>query len=269
MVNSLADTVISGDGLCTLREAITAANTNTSSGGVPGECPAGGMGVDRITFSVNGTVVLGSQLPSITTPITIDGTGRTIAISGNNTVRVFYVESFGNLTLNAITVKNGRVTGEDNGGGIYNFGTLTVINSTLSGNSAASGGAIYNNSSNTLTVTNSTFSGNSASTSGGGIYTSGPVTVTHSTFSGNSSSLGGGIYRNWGTVYLAATILDSGASGDNCAGGVTNNGYNLSDDASCGFGGTSLNDATLKSRCAGRQRRSDENSSAGRGQRGD
>ena len=42
------------------------------------------------------------------------------------------------------------------GGGIYNAGTLTVSNSTLSGNSALDGGAgIFNVG--TLTVSNSTF----------------------------------------------------------------------------------------------------------------
>ena len=46
------------------------------------------------------------------------------------------------------------------GGGIYNAGTLTVTNSTLSGNSPANsaGGGIYN--AGTLTVSNSTFSSN-------------------------------------------------------------------------------------------------------------
>ena len=70
-------------------------------------------------------------------------------------------------------------------------GTLTVTNSTFSGNSAGgSGGAIYN--AGTLTVTNSTFSGNSAPAArrrhGGAIFNDGgTLTVTNSTFSGNSA----------------------------------------------------------------------------------
>src|SRR5262249_40672859 len=51
-------------------------------------------------------------------------------------------------------------------------GTLTVSNSTLSGNSASHGGGIYNTG--TLTVTQSTIYGNS----GDGIY--GPVTLVNS-----------------------------------------------------------------------------------------
>ena len=68
-----------------------------------------------------------------------------------------------------------RVSGHDErrfGGGVYNdSGTLIVTNSTLSNNSASSGGGIYNDYHGTLTVTNSTLSGN-VSAYGGGIYKS-------------------------------------------------------------------------------------------------
>src|ERR1700741_263869 len=40
-VNSLSDVANGSDGLCTLREAITSANNNASSGAVAGECAAG------------------------------------------------------------------------------------------------------------------------------------------------------------------------------------------------------------------------------------
>ena len=45
-VNSTGD-VIADDGVCTLREAITAANTDTASGAMGGECIAG-SGTDTI-----------------------------------------------------------------------------------------------------------------------------------------------------------------------------------------------------------------------------
>ena len=78
--------------------------------------------------------------------------------------------------------------------------TVSVTNSTLSGNSASFGGGIYASSA-TVAVTNSTLSGNSA-ISGGGIYArSATVSVTNSTLSGNSANYGGGIYaparRRW------------------------------------------------------------------------
>ena len=59
------------------------------------------------------------------------------------------------------------------GGGVFNEtgATLTVINSTFSGNTTPSlGGALFN--AGTATVASSTLSGNSAQTLGGGIYTS-------------------------------------------------------------------------------------------------
>src|SRR5688572_4270034 len=66
---------IADDGVCTLREAIIAANTNLASGGIPGECGAGGSGTDRISFNFAGSGVrlisVSSQLPSITSPVVI------------------------------------------------------------------------------------------------------------------------------------------------------------------------------------------------------
>jgi CSLREA domain-containing protein len=69
-VNGIADT-IADDGVCTLREAIIAANTNASSGVMAGECAAGAASpaVDTIVFAIAGagvqTVSPLSQLPSV------------------------------------------------------------------------------------------------------------------------------------------------------------------------------------------------------------
>src|SRR5262245_38014270 len=70
-VNSTADTASAADGLCTLREAIVAANMNTASGGVAGECQAGEASptVDTIAFDIPGsgvrTIAPTSALPTI------------------------------------------------------------------------------------------------------------------------------------------------------------------------------------------------------------
>ena len=54
----------------------------------------------------------------------------------------------------------------------------------------------------TLTITNSTFSGNSGINYGGGIFNNGgTATITNSTFSGNSASSGGGIYNDGRHAY--------------------------------------------------------------------
>ena len=115
------------------------------------------------------------------------------------------------------------------GGGIRNDGTLTVSNSTFSGNQGNNcGGGIYNNTSGTLTVSNSTFAGNQGNNSGGGIANLGTLTVSNSTFAGNRAGHGGGVY-NGGTATLKNTIVANSPAGGNCAGSkITDGGHNLS-----------------------------------------
>src|SRR5688500_15257458 len=69
-VNTLDDE-LNTDGDCSLREAITAANTNTAQ-----DACGTGFGTDFITFSVSGAVTLASMLPDITDRgLVIDGAG--------------------------------------------------------------------------------------------------------------------------------------------------------------------------------------------------
>jgi CSLREA domain-containing protein len=207
---------------CSLREAIINANQNNQSGSA--DCPAG-VGEDTINFQPSlspATITLGSQLTiTDSAGLVIDGGSAKITVSGNNAVRVFEVGtptvSGVKLTLNNLTVANGRAI---LGGGILNesSNTLTVRNSTLSGNSArAAGGGIHNNSPGTLTVRNSTLWGNSATEDFG---------------------TGGSISSNGGSATLKNTIVANSPSGGNCSGTVTNGGYNLDSDGSCGFGTT-------------------------------
>ncbi len=91
----------------------------------------------------------------------------------------------------------------DAGGGIFNIGGMTLTNSTISGNTALSGGGIADmsqDSSNTAspypsigTLTDCTVSGNSATSYGGGVLNQGTLTLTDSTVSGNTAKEGGGI----------------------------------------------------------------------------
>ena len=81
---------------------------------------------------------------------------------------------------------------------------LTLFDSTISENVAASGGGIYTIS-NTHTYTNIIVSGNSAD-SGGGIFNDeGWVELINSTVSGNTASGSGGGILNWGS--LGAGVL--------------------------------------------------------------
>src|SRR5580658_6986000 len=217
-----------------LRDAITTANSAPTI-------------AYTINFNVSGTITLGSSLPTIanTSPgsLTIDGSGHAITLDGASLYTIFFVNSGATLSLNLMTLTDGFVS-MGFGGGIYNQGTLNVSNSTFSGNSAPQGfgGAI--SSQGTLTITNSTFSGNLALLGfGGAIESIETLYVTNSTFSGNQASVSGGIY-NEGTANLKGTIL-AASTGDNCGGtAVTDVGHNISDDDTCGFSGTSVNDST-------------------------
>ena len=243
-------------GTCSLRQAI--ANANAKSDLTGGDCAAG-TGNDTIIFTVTGTITLGGTLPDIANTLTIDGTGQTVTVSGNNDYVVLIVDSSATLTLNDLTIANGSAegTGEegdgggvtnngtltvtnctfsdnsvsiDFGGGIYNKGPLNVTNSTFSGNSAPiRGGAIYNDDA-TLTVTGSTFSGNSATSeetgNGGAIWSlDGTVTVTNSTFSGNSAVFyGGAIFNDGATLTVTnSTFSGNSASASSSAGGGISN----------------------------------------------
>ena len=70
-------------------------------------------------------------------------------------------------------------------------------------------GSVYSTA-GTLTITDSTISGNSADSVGGGIYShDGTSTITNSTISGNSAGSGGGIYSYSSTLTIAnSTISD-------------------------------------------------------------
>jgi hypothetical protein len=79
------------------------------------------------------------------------------------------------------------------GGGIFAFGDLMVSNSTITANSVgARGGGIYfqPSSGNALTILHSTISGNTAS-EGGGIYVflAPPISIGHTVLAGNNASI--------------------------------------------------------------------------------
>lgn len=309
-VNTLSDASTSGDGLCSLREAINNANSLSETTG--GDCAAG-TGTDTIVFNLSGQITLGNVLPAIanTSPqtLTIDGSGQNITVDGGNTYQVLMVNSGATLNLNrltiahgycslnacmsgyqyrggagimnsgTLTVTNSTISGntafQTVGGGIENVGTLTVTNSTLSGNYANNGGGIYN--AGALTISNSTLSnnsaytsagilnafattasasnitlsGNSATTTGGGIFNyHSAFAIINSTFSGNSATNGGAIYDEGSgggglEVAVTNTIFANSTSGSCYGGSVTDGGYNLSDDHTCGFTGTGANGDTL------------------------
>ena len=210
---------------CTLVEAITAANNDNAAGN---GC-TDGSGADTITLLSDVTLTVADNsvassdngLPQIVSNITIEGGGHTISRAANAPVfRLFSVASSGTLTLNWLTLQNGRTNKGQHGGGIYNNGTVTVSNSTFRSNAAGYGGGISNNG--TLMMSNSTFRSNTADNDGGGIYHNYPhnATVSNSTFSGNSvGNAGGGIWNYYGTLTVSNSTF-SGNSASNSGGGI-------------------------------------------------
>lgn len=218
-VNSLADSV-AADGQCTLREAIQ--NTNNNAATNP-DCPAG-SGADMITFSISGTISLASALPNITDTagLTIDAANQIVTISGNNLVNIFYVHTSVPLTLNQITIADGRSS--TYGAAIDSYGTLAITGSTFSGNSNTQydGGAIYNHS-GVVTIDDSTFSGNTAADEGGGIYSlAGKLTITGSTFTDNTAFEGGGIYSHDCTLEITNSNFTENYTPNGSGGGIYN-----------------------------------------------
>ena len=147
------------------------------------------------------------------------------------------------LTITGSTISDNRTDNPGHfggsGGGIVNGGTMTIQDSTISGNTAlggdlqgGDGGGI---SGNNNTITNSTITGNSA-LRGGGV--AGGGNIAHTTFSNNSASLAGGALYLTSALELGNTILKAGASGVNIfnnGGSLITHGYNVCSDNGSGF----------------------------------
>lgn len=117
----------------------------------------------------------------------------------------------GDLTLAGVTLQGGYTS---KGGGIRNDGSLSITNSTISGNASTFvGGGVLNGG--TMSIANSTISGNSAGGTGGGGSNDGTLTITNSTITGNSAARGGGVDTGYGatTLSLIGTLV-SGNTAD-------------------------------------------------------
>jgi len=254
------------DGDCSLREAITAADTNAAVDA----CDTGSATQrDAIHFSLGpeATIILDSELPPVTdtSGLNINGLEAKITVSGDDSVQVLQVGLGAKLTLHNLTVAHGSAeTGFAAGGGaLNNGGTLRVDHSTFSNNSALFGGGIQNSNAGTLKVINSSFSDNSALEGGGIRNGSGTLEVTNSTLSGNSSTgnpgFGGGIENNnVGTATVTKSTLSnnttamtsgSGAGIENIGGTLTVTNSTLSGNnrngATSGSAGIDNNQGTL------------------------
>jgi hypothetical protein len=136
------------------------------------------------------------------------------------------ISNSGTLTLSNSTISGNFSINGGAGGGIANYGPLTIDKSTISGNRAANGGGIFFQSGSVLTViNNSTIGGNGAATVGGGISNRiGNLAINNSTISGNSAGQGGGI-ENGNSISVSTLMISNSTVGGNSAvqsGGIYN-----------------------------------------------
>ena len=141
------------------------------------------------------------------------------ATPGTATDRVFTIASGVEVTLQDLTIRHGRTTGD--GGGIWNRGTLTLTNMIIRGNRARSGGGIANQNSqytSILTMINTTLSGNTADLDGGGLCSLGLLIVMNATINGNTADFCGGGFSGWALRLTNVTL--SGNAAGYCGGGI-------------------------------------------------
>ncbi len=194
--------------------------TITGAGAIPGFGAAAGIDNEG-NLTLASSVVTGNTGSGI-----INDGALTVSnsdISGNEDYSASFgggIRNKGTATISDSTISGNTADPRHNrGGGIANYGAAAIYNSTISGNTALDGGGIDNvtilNSSlqPTLTISDSTISGNSAALDGGGILNSvrTTATISDSTISRNTADKGGGGgITNDGT----ATISDSTISGN-------------------------------------------------------
>jgi hypothetical protein len=204
--------------------AATIAVTNTNDSGVGSLRQALADAHDGDTIDatgISGVITLTSGELLVDKSVTINAAGiDVLAVDGNATSRMFQIGTGKTVTISGLTIRNGH--DDTTGGGIDNESgaTLTITNSTLSGNTAGSvgnpsveGGGIFN--SGTLTIVNSTVSGNTAggiSGGGGGMFNGGTLTIVNSTVSDNTAIKGAGVDN--GGAATTVTITNSTFSGN-------------------------------------------------------
>jgi len=200
------DTALSGD--LDIRDSVTIVGAGAGTTVVDGNSAVVSDGVFQVSRCILGITspsgcFLGDVVASIS-GITIQHGRRAVGQGGG-------VANAGNLVIDdCIITENTTDGGTNGGGGIYNQGTVELNHSVVSNNTA---NGIYNVG--TLTVIASTISGNSQPATGGGLTQQGDAaTIIDSTISGNSAGTGGGIFVGYAPlIMINSTISDNTTAG--------------------------------------------------------
>jgi CSLREA domain-containing protein len=226
VTTTLDELDIAADATCSLREAISTANTDGNVGGCTDPNPASANDTVSLTGGTYRlTRVSGPEDNNfagdldVTEALTISGTGADhTVINGNGAIiaeRVLHLTA-GTLTLKDLRV-HGGAAGAGSGGGILSISagfTLTLIDSAVSGNSASNGGGIQASG---VILTRSSVSGNHAQVSAGGINAA-QARLTDSSVTHNAADGGGGGGIDASATLTRSTVSDNIAQSD--GGGV-------------------------------------------------
>ena len=230
---------------CTVNgNAIVSVSSNNFGGGIHN---SGTMTLDQVIVN-NNNAVWGGQGSGVPSGGGISNTGTMTIIAGTVQSNFGFWSAGGIYNTGMLTITGSMIVNNQTGnpghfgaygGGIVNGGTMTIQDSTISGNTAlggdlqgGEGGGI---SGNNNTIINSTITGNSA-LRGGGV--AGGGNIAHTTFSTNSAIRDGGALYLTSPLELGNTILKAGVSGVNIfnnGGSFITHGYNVSSDDGSGL----------------------------------
>lgn len=254
-------TTTADSGAGSLRDAVATANSTPDDDTINFSIPAGDPnctagGICTITLRTGELVVNAASASGKLSIINATGASKLLLDGNKNKTdineqwsRIFYVANGADLTVDGVTITNGRGFGLTNnsffgygggiivdggkltllnsivignqanstggagfGGGIYNSGTLIVTNSSLNNNYLGNGGGIFNAANGTATITNSTLNGNftnSGNANGGGIFNNGSLTVSNSTISNNTADLAGSGIYNNGSATITLSTINA------------------------------------------------------------
>jgi len=239
-VNTTADGFTS-DGLCSLREAVSSADENSSVDCTPGDVTTEDtIQLDAETYNLvapHGRLFM--QNPTATGGVTIVGAGRSVttihASTGFND-SLLVTQAPGTLTIQDLTLDGGGTSTTVVGGVETITNSLTLERVGITNNTGMFGGGVYFQPDTTahpnaeLTITDSLIDNNTATSSvfmsaqGGGVSTQGKSTISRTAITNNdvleTDGTGGGIHSSGELTLIddlisgnSVTVTEDGSGG--------------------------------------------------------
>ena len=204
---------IHSDGTLVVESSVLSDNSTTEFGAAAahllGTATFVGCDILRNVSDYNGAVFVASGSTSFEDCIFSENRATKATDSEWATGGAVCIEE-GNVELLRCTVSGNSA--ELYGGGIFNRGVLTIVDSSLEDNASDDwGGGIYNDENGTLTVENSTINGNDAANGGGGIVNLANASILESELSNNTAGHGGAI-RSDGTLVVESSLLSDNST---------------------------------------------------------